>query len=573
MTARLLPRTALALLGLLVMAVSLSVARSSEGRWLPVATDGWWPSALYLAAGFSLLLAGTLTRSVAGVLFWVAGCCWLTTELDVPGAVQAAPFVAGRLVALVTPVVLADAVLRWMGTPTSAERVVTTLAYLSTLAVGGLGPVVFHDPSRGDCGTCPVDPLLLHESPTAAMVAADLSSVAGLVWPVLLCVVPVRRLMEKAPGARRALWPTVAASTTYVALVWLASLDRVRAPGGEAQSGSTLWTASAVVVLVAGLGTIWPVVDLRLTRLRLDRLLVRTARTTSTSGLTAAVRLALHDPGASVLFPTSTGELVDGSGEPAEPPPGSGTTPVTRSGETVAFLVHRPGAVTSEGAVERLAEAAWLFLDHDRLLALEARHLEELRASRRRIVERADEERCRLERDLHDGAQQRLVTLTLALRLAILRSGAGSQVGPLEQAQAELGHAMAALRTVAHGIFPRELADEGLEAALETLAEVAPARIELDLGATDRFPPRVGSTAYWVASRCASVRTGDGSDDAATVCLRRAADTLTITATLPQVPADLEAIRDRVGAVDGTVTLVGRPDARVLLRAELPCES
>jgi hypothetical protein len=131
---------------------------------------------------------------------------------------------------------------------------------------------------------------------------------------------------------------------------------------------------------------------------------------------------------------------------------------------------------------------------------------------------------------------------------------------------------MAALRAVAHGIFPRELADEGLQAALENLDEVVPARIEVHLGATGRFPARVESTAYWVASRCAAVHHGD-TENAGLVCVRRAARALTIMATLPQVPADLEAIRDRVGALDGRVTLTEGLGPRAVLRAELPCDS
>ena len=151
--------------------------------------------------------------------------------------------------------------------------------------------------------------------------------------------------------------------------------------------------------------------------------------------------------------------------------------------------------------VDALARAGGLALEHARLGAELAARLSEVRASRARVVGAGDAERKRLERDLHDGAQQRLAALTLTLQLV---PGAEREIAT---AQAHLRAALETLRALAHGIFPRALAGEGLGAALEELAEDAarPVRVR---HAAERAPEAVEATAYLVAA--AAVRAAKG---------------------------------------------------------------
>src|SRR3712207_6275827 len=130
------------------------------------------------------------------------------------------------------------------------------------------------------------------------------------------------------------------------------------------------------------------------------------------------------------------------------------------------------------------------------------RHEEELRRSRARIVEAGDVERRRLERNLHDGAQQRLVTVSLILRLAIakLRSDADGAEEHLRTAGEELDRALEDLRELARGIHPAVLSDRGLAPALETLTARAPLPVEIESSLDERLPAPVEAAAYYVVA-------------------------------------------------------------------------
>ena len=136
----------------------------------------------------------------------------------------------------------------------------------------------------------------------------------------------------------------------------------------------------------------------------------------------------------------------------------------------MAAVVHRPGLLGDPGVVEVLARTARLAIEHERLQAQIASELHRLRESRGRIVEAGDAARRRLEHDLHDGAQQRLASLAVAVRLA-REANADAGLGDVEES---IRRAAAELREVAHGLHPAVLEREGFAAAIETLAEGAP---------------------------------------------------------------------------------------------------
>lgn len=183
---------------------------------------------------------------------------------------------------------------------------------------------------------------------------------------------------------------------------------------------------------------------------------------------------------------------VDGDGRPLELPAGSAraVTVLGPAQAPVAALVHDPVLLERRGLLASAGAAGRLALENERLQAELRLQLEELRASRTRIVQAGDEERRRLERNLHDGAQQRLLVLGLALQLV------RAQLGPetngaaeiLAEADAELRAALDELRELARGIHPAVLTEQGLGAALKTLGERSPMPITIVETPEERLP-------------------------------------------------------------------------------------
>jgi PAS domain S-box-containing protein len=203
---------------------------------------------------------------------------------------------------------------------------------------------------------------------------------------------------------------------------------------------------------------------------------------------------------------------------------------------------------------------------------------EELRASRARIVAAGDDERRRLERNLHDGAQQRLVSLSLALRLAEtrLRSDPTDAARALADAREELGQALEELRELARGIHPAILTDRGLPAALEALASRAPLPVEIEHG-EERLPPSVEAAAYYVISEAlanvakyaeaTNVRISVGRENGS-ACVLVADDG--IGGADPADGSGLRGLADRIAALNGTLEVESPPGAGTIIRAEIP---
>jgi signal transduction histidine kinase len=242
-------------------------------------------------------------------------------------------------------------------------------------------------------------------------------------------------------------------------------------------------------------------------------------------------------------------------------------TPLVREGTAVAVLIHRSGLLDDAELVEQVTSAARLALEHERLQASLRAQEDDLRASRARIVEAGDAERHRLERDLHDGAQQRLVGLLLGVRLMRTRLGSDAEpnaVGRLDEVVAELQRAVDELRELAHGIHPAVLSDEGLAAAIDALAERASTPVCIEAVPAERYPAPVEHAAYRVVA--------DAFTAGATRVRALRRDTvLCVEVDTAAAPQDLVQLEDRVGALDGWIQVEGRPGGGVRLRSEIPC--
>ena len=251
----------------------------------------------------------------------------------------------------------------------------------------------------------------------------------------------------------------------------------------------------------------------------------------------------------------------------AAPGRGKAVTRIVREGRPVAIVRH-DAAAADAGRLERaIGAAARLAVDNERLRAGVLAQLEDLRASRTRIVEAGDAERRRLERNLHDGAQQRLLALSYELRLA--RGAAAAAGAPeleailtfaVEQAQ----QAASQLRDLAHGIYPAILTEAGLGLALESLAESAPLPVVVRGTPDQRLPEPVERAAYLVAA--GSIDAGlDAGAGTISIRVARAGDHLVVEAEGAGT-GPFTDLANRVGAIGGRLAA-----DRLGLRADIPC--
>ena len=272
--------------------------------------------------------------------------------------------------------------------------------------------------------------------------------------------------------------------------------------------------------------------------------------------------------------------FVDEAGHPvALPAPGSGRawTAVEQDGRRVAAIVHDAALDTSPELVHAAAAASSLAIDNERLKADLRARVEDLRVSRLRIVEAADEARRRIERDLHDGAQQEL--LALALELRVLRSSISDpEAGPLVDGLAvRLDAALRELRELARGIHPAILTRSGLEPAVAALAERSPVPVRVDSALNGRLAPTVEAAAYFVVAEALTNVARYAHAPEARVQLRRDGDAIVVLVADDGVGgADLGAgsglrgLQDRLAVVDGVLMIDSPPGAGTRLEARIP---
>jgi len=294
----------------------------------------------------------------------------------------------------------------------------------------------------------------------------------------------------------------------------------------------------------------------------------------------AALALALDDPSAEVVFRLpETGAYADRGGHllDALPDDGRARTPI---GREAGVLLHDPALERRPDLLHAVLDAAAVAVEIGRLRVELRLQLAEVESSRTRIAQAGYAERRRLERDLHDGAQQRLVTLGIVLR-RLQRSlpGEAKILAPaLDAAVDEVAATIADLRTIAAGVRPPRL-DEGLTAALEDLARGAAVPVELEASG-DRAPPEVEAVAYFIACEALTNAVKHGSPSRVTVQTERSDDVLRLVVAddgvggaAPASGRGLAGMADRVAAQGGTLALESPPGAGTRIAVELPCAS
>lgn len=267
--------------------------------------------------------------------------------------------------------------------------------------------------------------------------------------------------------------------------------------------------------------------------------------------------------------------------EPLDVPGASLAVPVRHRGDLLGAIsvTKAHGDVVTRGDARLLGHLA----SQAGLLLRNVRLVDELTSSRRRLVAAQNDERRRLERDLHDGAQQRLVALALALRLAHDRAAQYGDDGLARQiaaANEELARGLGELRELARGLHPAVLTERGLGAAVRGLAERAPVPVDLVCVPGERFPPSVEATAYFVVSEALANVAKHAHASGASVSVLQVGERLVVDVdddgvggAAPDRGSGLHGLADRVATVAGTLQVASTPGGGTRVHAEIPCAS
>jgi signal transduction histidine kinase len=441
------------------------------------------------------------------------------------------------------------------------ERWLVRLGYV----IGSVQATVwlFMDPE--DCPGCPANLLLIDHNQAVADALGSLFGLAGVGTLAVLGFVLVRRWRDSGPVQRQALSPVLWTGAA-VAIAGILSVIPAAIGSDRGEDAMNL----VLITLITAVPFAFLVGLLRSTLSRAGAVSGLVERFGAVS-VRDALAEALGDPDLSLAYwLPRPGRWVDADGRPFTPPESRAVTEI----EDVAAIVHDPALLEEPELVRAAGAAAALALRNERLDAeLRARY-EDLRASQARLVAAGDEARRRIERDLHDGAQQRLVSLALMLRLAARRHPDDPD---LARAGEELTHALQELRELARGIHPAVLTERGLEAALSGLAQRSNVPVTVNAELDGRLPAAVETAAYFVISEALTNVSKYAEATAAEVSVRQANGHVVIDVrddgkggADPTSGSGLRGIADRVSALDGVLEVESPPGRGTLVRAELP---
>ena len=306
-------------------------------------------------------------------------------------------------------------------------------------------------------------------------------------------------------------------------------------------------------------------------------LVVRLGNDPADEEFAAAVARAAGDPSLVLAIPGADGSLVDLSGRPIAPPTADRrVTRVEAGNQLLAILIHDVSLDANPDLMRSVAAATRLGLENRRLAATVQAQLDAVRASRARIVEASDAERERIERNLHDGAQQRLVTLALRLRTIADGADDAGRRQAIEDAADELDEALAELRDLARGIHPTAVVQGGLASAVEALAERTPLPVSVRIP-RDRWPIGIEVAAYFVVAEALTNAVRHARATRAEVSADVEGERLTVSIVDDGIGgADLGAgtglggLADRLAALGGSLEVVSPPGGGTIVRGDLP---
>jgi len=513
---------------------------------------------LMVATGFAWFMAGLSGTDVA-VLFSIGvffGSVYIVTTIH---TLLAAP----------------------QGTLDRGDRRIVTAAYL-LVTVGVLPLYLFYDPAQ-DCDNCPNNVFLIADNETVVDIAGAAINLLGLVIVALVLRSLVRRWRRATRAERRLYAPMYAAGVALmIALIGQLALQ------SAVQQGNA--TAVAFVVSLVPFAMVPYLFLLSFLRARLvqggavSNLMTQLSEAPRAGTLRDALADALDDPTLELVYWIPERQsYVDFRGRSYELPsedPSRAIHAVTRDEECVGAIIYDATLHEAEALVRAVGAAASLALLNERLEAELRAKVDELRRSRERMLRIGLEERRRLERDLHDGAQQRLVSMALNIRMARAKLNedplAADQL--LAGAGEELDSALEELRELARGIHPAVLSDRGLGTALETLASRAPVPVELAELPEERLPEAVELAAYFVVAEALTNVAKYANATHAKVEVGRANGRLLVEVeddgvggANPEDGTGLRGLADRIAVLEGRLEIDSERGKGTTVRAQIPC--
>jgi len=564
----------------LAVAVSALLIAAGPGMFTTYAGRSGLAAGLMVAAGLTLVLAGLLASQAsrtgrAGDLAVLAGLVWFAPvwvgwELGPPLVRSLGMIATGFAFPLLFYLVLSFPGGRL---PSASTRALAWAVYLeAVLAV--LGLALFRDPYLDPAcwADCSGNVFLVRSLPALARAVTATDRWFTVTAATALLAVCAWRLLARRGRARVVLAPIALPAIVFAAATGahaIAPSQTLEDPGNLAFQLIFDVQNAAVILLAAGLAgyAVMTVVHRR----GVARIVASLGEAPVPGSLESALARALGDPELRVAYwLPDVQRYVDAQGRPATEPaaaPGRLVTVLMQQDRRVAMVSHAAALPELE---REFGAAIRLGLENERLQAEILFQLSEVRASRARIVQAGDTERRRLERNLHDGAQQRLLALSYDIRLAHASAEAESDDHArvlLEQALADVQAGLGELRELAHGIYPAILTEAGLGPALATLADSAPIPVELDDAVRGRYPEVIETAAYLVVAEAIEDAAGrDAGYAAVTAAHRDGRLTVTVEDDGQGRSASMAGIADRVGALGGILTV-----EPTRLGVEIPC--
>jgi signal transduction histidine kinase len=532
----------------------------TDGLWIATGLAAWWHrpdnpvGRLMVALGFVEL---------AHNVFWDSPLPFTVAQLvsfwSLPIAVALfVSFPSGRLTTRFE---------RWFVASTGVAVIV--LSVLSQLN---------WDPADNGCLQCPRNVLLVLRNQTVWNINSTVGDAFLITVLVLVGVVLVRHARRASAPTRYALTPVLfaaAAAVVSLGVVIIADALGFGTEGSVELIVADLAYAAIPIAFLVGL------LRTRLHRSAVADLVVQLNSLPPPGDVRDAIARALGDPSLEVAFWLQDEQrYVDPNGTAVELdlPPGRALSHLDRNGRRVAALVHDAALSDDPDLLNAVGAAASLALDNLRLQAELRARLGEVRASRVRILEAGDAERRRIERDLHDGAQQRLLGIRLALQVARGRlNRTTAEVDDLlVEADSDVVGALEDLRSLARGLHPVILSDSGLGAALASLARRSSVPVELSV-CDERFPSAVEAAAYFVSAEALANVAKHAQASRATLSVIRAGRCVEIAVHDDGVGgaddsgAGLRGLRDRVETLDGHFRIESPRGGGTRVIAAIPC--
>jgi signal transduction histidine kinase len=561
--------------GWAALAVFVETSNAVHHAPLELVLHDWVPGASWLLAG--LVAWSRRPDVVIGRVMVVIGFAWFIGGLGYnPWIVGTSQLLSDVDLSLIVWLVFAYPI----GRITRRYERVYVVIVISWIALTHLGDTLtFSPPTYFHCPCLP-NALAVLDNPHAYDTIHSIEDPISTAVAAGVFALLVLRFVRSSRAARRSL------GGLWVGSLLLAAfevIDNIINSNNLTQPEFLFWdwwkdVAYAAIPIAFTLG----LAGVRSSRGRVGRL-VDDLSATEGARLHMALARALGDPSVQVFYRMDGSDrLVDADGRDRGLPNEEhdrAVTPVAYRGEHLGMLVHDPALTEQPELIGSVCAAAGMALANERLQAEVRAQLAEVRASRARIVQAGDAERKRIERNLHDGAQQRLAAIRLNLRLAASRAEACDRVleHELESSVAELDEAILELRTLARGIHPAVLTDEGLAAAVDILIERASVPIGFADQLAGRLPTEIEAAAYYVIAEALTNIEKYAHAARAEIALTTTGHQLCVVVTDdgiggadPARGSGLRGLDDRVAAAGGLLHVTSPVGCGTSVRAELP---